>query len=150
MRGATEPTKNLSCADKFYTSGAMLERLVWHVVHGAAPAEDRDAASHIFQGRARWSPSHALYAQCHPSPGAGPRSGRGRGSGRRPPKGGTVANRCGPGLGHAALQGSIPAGLATAPLWAPLGAGSPDPLAPAPARVLAAPADPAAMSMRDS
>ena len=29
-----------------------------------------------------------------------------------------------PGDGGAAHQGSVPAGLATAPLWAPLGAGS--------------------------
>ena len=52
-RGATEPTKCLLCTDKFYTSGAMLEHLGWHAVHAAAPAEEKEAASHILQGRAR-------------------------------------------------------------------------------------------------
>ena len=50
-----------------------------------------------------------------------------------------------PAAGRADHQGSILAGLATAPLWAPLGAGSPHPMARAPLRDLAAPADPAAM-----
>ena len=36
-RGATEPTKCPLCADKYYTSGAMLEHLAWHTVHAAAP-----------------------------------------------------------------------------------------------------------------
>ena len=55
------------------------------------------------------------------------------------------------GAGSAAQQGSIPAGLAPlAPPWAPLGAGSPHPMAPAHPGDLAAPADPAAMPMRDS
>ena len=35
------------------------------------------------------------------------------------------------------------------PLWAPLGTGSPHPIAPAHPGALAAPADPAAMLMRD-
>ena len=50
----------------------------------------------------------------------------------------------------AGYQGSIPAGLATAPLGAPWGAGSSDPLVPAPLGDLAAPVDPAAMLVRDS
>ena len=55
-----------------------------------------------------------------------------------------------PGTGGAAQKGSIPAGLAPlAPLWAPLGTGSPHPMAPAHPGALAAPADPAAMPMRD-
>ena len=49
-----------------------------------------------------------------------------------------------------AHQRSIPAGLATARLWAPLGAGSPHPMAPAPPGDLAPPADPTAMPMKDS
>ena len=35
-RGATEPRKCPLCADKYYTSGAMLEHLAWHAVHAAA------------------------------------------------------------------------------------------------------------------
>ena len=52
-RGATEPTKCSLCADKYYTSGAMLEHLAWHAVHAAAPVDNKEAASHIRQGRAR-------------------------------------------------------------------------------------------------
>ena len=53
------------------------------------------------------------------------------------------------GAGGAAQHGSIPAGLAPlSPLWAPLGTGSPHPLAPAQPGDLPAPADPAAMPMR--
>ena len=55
-RGATEPLKCLFCADKFYTSGAMMEHLAWHAVHAAAPVVDREVASHILQERARRSP----------------------------------------------------------------------------------------------
>ena len=40
-RGATEPTKCPLCADKYYTSGAMLEHLAWHAVHAAAPRTTR-------------------------------------------------------------------------------------------------------------
>ena len=67
---------------------------------------------------------------------------------RRRRGGGT---RSGPGSRRLAQQRSIPAGLAPlAPLWAPLGTGSPHPMAPAHPGDLAAPADPAAMPMRDS
>ena len=68
-RGATELTKCPLCADKYYTSGAMLKHLAWHAVHTAAPADDKEAASNILQGRARRSPWHALYA-CRPPPQA--------------------------------------------------------------------------------
>ena len=46
-RGATEPTKCPLCADKYYTSGAMLEHLAWHAVHAASPVDDKEAASNI-------------------------------------------------------------------------------------------------------
>ena len=49
-RGATEPTKCPLCADKYYTSRAMLEHLAWHAVHAAAPADDKEAATNILQG----------------------------------------------------------------------------------------------------
>ena len=65
-RGATEPTKCPLCADKYYTSGAMLEHLAWHAVHAAAPVDDKEAASNILQGRARRSPCHAPYARRPP------------------------------------------------------------------------------------
>ena len=65
-RGATEPTKCPLCADKYYTSGAMLEHLAWHAVHAAAPVEDREVAPHILQGRAPRYPWHAPYAQRPP------------------------------------------------------------------------------------
>ena len=62
-RVATEPTKCPLCADKYYTSGAMLEHLAWHAVHAATPVDDKEAASNILQGRARRSPWHAPYAR---------------------------------------------------------------------------------------
>ena len=61
-RGAMEPTKCPLCADKYYTSGAMLEHLAWHAVHAAAPADAKEAASNILQGKAQRSPWHAPYA----------------------------------------------------------------------------------------
>ena len=138
-RGATEPTKCPLCADKYYTSGAMLEHPAWHAVHAAAPVDDKEAASHILQGRARRSPLHAPYTR-RPPPGA---AGHADGEEKAP--------RAALGAGDAAQQGSIPAGLAPlAPLWAALGAGSPHPMASAHPGDLAAPADPAAMPMRDS
>ena len=138
-RGATEPTKCPLCADKYYTSGAMLEHLAWHAMHAAAPVDDREAASRILQGRARRSPWHAPYAWRPPPQAAGHAEGE------------EEAPGAAPGAGGAAQQGSIPAGLAPlAPLWAPLGMGSPHPIPPAHPRDLAATADPAAVPMRDS
>ena len=138
-RGATEPTKCPLCADKYYTSGEMLEHLAWHAVHAAAPVDDKEAASHILQGRARRSPWHAPYARRPPLQAAGHAEG------------GEEAPGAALGAGGAAHQGSIPAGLAPpAPLWAPLGTGCPHPMAPAHPGDLAAPAHPAAMRMRDS
>ena len=70
-RGAAEPMKCPLCTDQFYTSGAMSEHLAWHAVHAAAPAEDKEAASHILQGQARRSPWRPLYAQRPPPPQGG-------------------------------------------------------------------------------
>ena len=75
-RGATEPTKCPLCADKYYTSGAMLEQLMWHAAHAAAPADDKEAAINILQGRARRSPWHAPYTRAPPAPGSRPRRRR--------------------------------------------------------------------------
>ena len=137
-RGATEPTKCPLCADKYYTSGAMLEHLAWHAVHAATPVDNKEAASNILQGRARTSPWHAPYAR-RPPPQAADHA-----------DGDEEAPGAGPGTGGAAQQGLIPAGLAPlAPLWAALGTGSPHRMAPAQPGALAAPADPAAMPMRD-
>ena len=138
-RGATEPTKCPLCADRYYTNGAMMEHLAWHAVHTAAPVDDKEAASHILQGRARRPLWHALYAWRPPPQVACHAEGEEK------------APRAAPGAGGAAQQGSIPARLAPlAPLWAPLGKGSPHPMALAHPGDLAAPADPAAMPMRDS
>ena len=138
-RGATEPTKCPLCADKYYTSGATLEHLAWHAVHVAAPVDDKEASSNILQGRAPRSPWHAPYARRPPPQAAGHAEGEEQAPGAAP------------GTGSAAQQGSIPAGLAPlAPLWAPLGTGSPHPMASAHPGTLAAPADPAAMPIRDS
>ena len=137
-RGATEPTKCPLCADKYYTSGAMLEHLAWHAVHAAAPVDDKEAASNSLQGRARRSPWHAPYAW-RPPPQAADHA-----------DGDEEAPGAAPGTGDAAQQESIPAGLAPlAPLRAPLGTGSPHPRAPAHPGALTAPADQAAMLMRD-
>ena len=137
-RGATEPTKCPLCADKYYTSRAMLEHLAWHAVHAAAPVDDKEAASNILQGTARRSPWHVPYARPPPPQAADHADGD------------EEAPGAAQGTGGAAQPGSIPAALASlAPLWAPLETGS-HPMAPAHPDALAAPADPAAMPMRDS
>ena len=137
-RGATEPMICPLCADRYYTCGAMLEHLAWHAVHAAAPVDDKEAASNILQGRAQRSPWHAPYAR-RPPPQAADNT-----------DGDEEATGAAPGTSGAAQQGSIPAELAPlAPLWAPLGTGL-HPMAPAHLDALAAPADPAAMPMRDS
>ena len=122
-RGATEPTKCPLCADKYYTGGAMLEHLAWHAVQAAAPADDKEAAANILQGRARRSPWHAPYTRRPPPQAADHEDG------------GEEAPGAAPGAGGAAPPGSmsIPAGLAPlaplappvprAPLWAPAGNG---------------------------
>ena len=146
-RGATEPTKCPLCADKYYTSGAMLEHLAWHAVHAAAPADDKEAATNSLRGRARRSPWHAPYTR-RPPPQAADHADRDE-----------EAPGAASGTGGAAPPGSmsIPGGLALlaplappvprAPLWAPLGTGSAEAAHP---DALAAPANPAAMPMRDS
>ena len=137
-RGDTEPTKCPLCADKYYTSGAMLEHLAWHAVHAAAPVDDKEAASNILQGRAQRSPWHTPYAR-RPPPQAADHA-----------DGDEEAPGAAPGTGGAAQQGSIPAGLAPlAPLWALLGRSSPHPMAPVHPGALAARADPAAMPIKD-
>ena len=116
----------------------MLEHLAWHAVHAAAPPDDKEAASNILQGRARRSPWHAPDARRPPPQAAAHADGDDEAPGAAP------------GTGGAAQKGSIPAGLAPlAPLWAPLRAGS-QPMAPVHQDGLAAPANPAAMPMRDS
>ena len=137
-RGATEQTKCPLCADNYYTSGAMLEHLAWHAVRAAAPVDDKEAASNIIQGRALRSLWHAPYSR-RPLPWAADHADSAE-----------EAPGAAPGNDSAAQQGSIPAGLVTlAPLWAPLGTGSPHPMAPAHPGALAAPVDPVAMPMRD-
>ena len=141
-QGATEPTKCPLCADKYYTRRAMLEHLAWHAMHAAAPVEDKEAASQILQGRPLRSPWHAPPAQCPPPQVAGRAAA---------PEDEEEAPRAAPEAGGAAQKGSIPAGLAfLAPLWVPLGAGSPHPMALAHPGDLAAPSDRAAMPIRDS
>ena len=106
-RGAKEPTKCPLCADKYYTSGAMLEHLAWQAVHAAAPVVDKGAASNILQERARRSPWHAPYAR-RPPPQAADHADDDE-----------EAPGAAPGTSDAAQQGSIPAGLAPLdPLWA--------------------------------
>ena len=106
-RGATEPAKCPLCADKYYTSGAMLEHLAWHAVHAAAPVEDTEAASHILQGMARRSPWHAPCARRPPPQAAGHMEG------------GEEAPGAVPGAGVAPQHGSIPSGLAPLVLCGP-------------------------------
>ena len=96
----------------------------------------------ILQGRTRRSPWHAPYAQRPPPEAAGHAAAPGEEE---------EASDAAPGAGGEAHQGSVPARLAPlTPLWGPLGAGSPHPMAPAHPGDLAAPADPAAMPARDS
>ena len=146
-RGATEPTKCPLCADKYYTSGAMLEHLAWHAVHAAAPADGKEAAANILQGehggprgtprtpgapRPR-QPTTQMEVRRHPE--------RPRGPAVRPHQG-----PCPSPAGLAPLAPLTPP-VPRAPLWAPLGTGSADAAHP---DALAAPANPAAMPTRDS
>ena len=111
-------------------------------MHVATPVKDKEVASHILQGRAQRSPWHALYAQRPPLQAAGHTAA---------PEDEEEVPRAAPGAGGAAHQGSVSAGLAPlAPLWTPLGAGSPHPMAPAHPGDLAAPVDPAAAPLQDS
>ena len=97
----------------------------WNTWHGKrctppAPAKDKEAASHILQGRAQRSLWHAPYAQRPPPPPGGrPRGGPGggRGGGRRSPGG----RRCSPPGVHP---------LGTGPLVGPPGSGLPTPHGP--------------------
>ena len=93
-RGATEPTKCPLCADNYYARGAMLEHLAWHAVHTAAPVEEKEAASHILQGRRRRSPWHAPYAQRPPPQAAGHAAALE--DGEHAPGGGPGSWRCSP------------------------------------------------------
>ena len=113
-RGATEPTKCPLCADKYYTSRAMLEHLAWHAVHAAAPADDKEAASNILQGRAQRSPWHPLYAR-RPPPQAADHA-----------DGDEEAPGAAPGTGGAAQRGS----MSITTELAPLAPGSPGPRGP--------------------
>ena len=130
----------------------MLEHPAWHAVHASALAEDRETASHIIQARVRKCPRHAAYAQRPPSAQAPDDAAtQGEGRGRRPPKGVTVAYRrrprgrwCSPPGIRPRRAGHCP------PVGPPLGAGTPDPLAPVPPGDYGATADPAAMLVRDS
>ena len=113
-RGATEPTKCPLCADKYYTSGAMLEHLAWHAVHAAAPVDNKEAASNFLQGMAPRSPWHAPYARRPPPQAAAHADGD------------EEAPGAAPGTGGAGQPGSIPAGLAAlAPLTPPASRGPP-------------------------
>ena len=121
-----EPTKCPLCADKYYTSGAMLEHLAWHAVHAAAPVEDKEAASHILQGRAQRSPWHALYAQ-RPPPPASCRQCGGPGGGGGGIQRGPASRRCSPLGVHPRETGppGPPVGPPGTRLPTPHGPGSP-------------------------
>ena len=114
-RGATEPTKCPLCADKYYTSGAMLEHLAWHAVHAAAPADDKEAATNILQGRARRSPWHAPYTRRPPPQAADHADGDEEAPGAAP--GTAVRPHQGPG--------PSPRGWPPWPPWLPRSLGPP-------------------------
>ena len=99
------------------------------------PGRRQGSGPHILQGRARRSPWHVPYAERPP-----PSQAAGKVAA---PEGGEEAAVPAPEADGAPHQGSIPAQLP--PLWPPLGAGSPHPMAPAHPRP-----DPAAMPVRDS
>ena len=89
-RGATEPMKCPLCADKYYTSGAMLEHLAWHAVHAAAPVDDKEAACSMLQGMARRFPWHAAYARRPPPQAAGHAQSEEEAGGAAPGAGGAA------------------------------------------------------------
>ena len=109
-RGATEPTKCPLCADKYYTSGAMLEHLAWHAVHAAAPADGKEAAANILQGRARRSPWHAPYTRRPPPQAADHADG-----GEEAPGAAPGGRRCGPTRAHVHPRGAGPPGPPDSP-----------------------------------
>ena len=120
-------------ADKFCTSGPLIEHLAWHAVHPAAPAEDREAASGILQQKARRScgtPPAPSAPPPPPVPGNAAVPEGGQAAANAPTREEAPLAEADPGT----VQGSIPARLVAAPLWAPLGAGSPERLAPVPPR----------------
>ena len=112
----------------------MLEHLLWHAVHAAAPVDDKEAASHILQERARSSPWHAPYAQRPPPQAAGHAGGE------------VEAPGAAPGACGAAPPGPSPRDWPPCP---PCGPRFQHPMAPAHPGDLAARADPAAMLMWD-
>ena len=111
------------------------------MVRGArcGPSGRQGGGLPLLQGWARRSLWHTPYAQRPPSQAASHAAAPGEEE---------EASDAAPGAGGAAHQGSVPARLA--PLWGPLGAGSPHSMAPAHPGDLAAEADPTAMPARDS
>ena len=92
----------------------------------------KEAAAHILHGKARLSPWHPAYAKRAPTP---PRTLTEAAAARRwaeaaPSAGDPPPTSAGPRNGDAVGGESKLAGLALDPVWAPLGAGSPNPLAP--------------------
>ena len=110
-RGATEPTKCPLCADKYYTSGAMLGHLAWLAVHGAPPVEDKEAAYHILQGRAEMIPAARPVRPVPPPPASGRPPGG--------PRGGRGGIRSGPGSQRCSASRVCPRG--TGPPGPPVG-----------------------------
>ena len=131
-----------------------MEYLAWHAVQAAARTEDSEGASHILKRKGTEVSLARPLRPAAPSPPVPGNSGaprEGEAAADAPQREEPPLLDAGPGDGGAAHQESIRAGLAAAPLWAPAGAGSLDPLAPAPPRDLGAPADPAAaLPVRDS
>ena len=146
-RGATEPTKCPLCADKYYTCGGKVEHLARHAVHAAAPADDKEAATNILQGRARRSPWHAPYTRRPPPQAANHADGDAEAPGAAPGTGGGAPPESMSILAGLAPLAPLAPLVPRAPLWAPLGTGSADAAHP---DAMAAPADPAAMPMRES
>ena len=83
----------------------MLEHLAWHGAHAAAPADDKEAASNILQGRARRSPWHAPYARRPPPQAADHADGD-----EEAPRGGPGDRQCGPTRVHVHPRGAGPPG----------------------------------------
>ena len=117
----------------------MLEHLAWHAVHAVALANKVGSLPH--PPGAGMEVSVARPIRPAPPPPQAPGN-------VAAPEGGGEAASAALEAGSGAHQGSIPAG--PAPLWAPLRASSPHPMGPAHPGDLAAPADPAAMPVRDS
>ena len=117
--GDTEPMKCPLCADKYYTSGAMLEHLAWHAVHAAPPGGRQGGGLPHPPREGTEVPVARPVRPAPPASGRQPRRRQGGGT-----LGGPRGGRCSPTRIHP--RGTGPPG----PPVGPAGGGLPTPHGP--------------------